>query len=222
MWFSSNKSLLDILCDSSLSFKKKDNILKKKEQLLKEIDSLSEERLVFYLFNTRLPKSIKKVLCERIDALGIIRGKKAVDYFLKNVSTRGDFLNSDLCPNLIKKAILTDLFGLDYEQVIVDKNIPIETRYLVIDLCLSSKECVRLLNKTDEVAIKDYIIEKKVVTNQEIKDVLGNLDVKTEVKNTVIDRKIDMSNIFELLDHFFGEVRSSILTRKARDIYQYI
>ena len=85
MWFSSNKSLLDILCDSSLSFKKKDNILKKKEQLLKEIDSLSEERLVFYLFNTRLPKSIKKVLCERIDALGIIRGKKAVDYYLKNL-----------------------------------------------------------------------------------------------------------------------------------------
>lgn len=222
MWFSSNKSLLDILCDSSLSFKKKENILKKKEQLLKEIDSLSEERLVFYLFNTRLPKSIKKVLCERIDALGIIRGKKAVDYFLKNVSTRREFLNSDLCPNLIKKAILTDLFGSEYDDVIVDKNIPLETRFLIIDLCLSSKDCVRLLNKIDEVAIKDYIIEKKVVTNQEIKDVLGNSDVKAEVKNTVIDRKIDMSNIFELLDHFFGEVRSSILTRKARDIDQYI
>ena len=44
MWFSSNKKLLDILCDSTVSINKKHSILdKKKELILKEINELDEE-----------------------------------------------------------------------------------------------------------------------------------------------------------------------------------
>ena len=223
MWFSSNKKLLDILCDSTVSINKKHSILdKKKELILKEINELDEEGLILYLFNTRLPKSLKKELCKRVDELGILRSKKAVDYFLKNVSSREELLNSDLCPNVIKKAIITELFGNDYNEIILDEKVPHVSKYLIIDFCLTSKDAIRLLSKVKDQEVKNYIIDNKIVSNDDIKDALTNLDIREETKNIIIDKKINMTNIFDLLDHFFGDVRSNILSRKSSDIDLYI
>ena len=80
-----------------------------------------------------------------------------------------------------------DLFGDDYSSIIVNKTIPINTRYLVVDLCLSSKDSIRELCKLKDEEIKNYILNTKIVSNDDIKDLLGNLDIRDEIKDYVFD-----------------------------------
>ena len=64
-----SKNLLSLLNSSNLSYKEKEEIIKKYDKLLrKALQNTSEEVLVDLLFSTQVPKGAKKVISQVIDS----------------------------------------------------------------------------------------------------------------------------------------------------------
>ena len=64
-----SKNLLSLLNSSKISYKEKEEIIKKYDKLLrKNLQNTSEDVLVSLLFSTQVPKIAKKVISQVIDS----------------------------------------------------------------------------------------------------------------------------------------------------------
>ena len=65
-----SKNILSILEDDSIPLSKKDDIVEKNKYVLKyAFNKLTDEQIINYLLNSKIPKSAKMVLSNNIDSL---------------------------------------------------------------------------------------------------------------------------------------------------------
>ena len=191
---------------------------------LKPIDSLSKEQIIAYLFSSTLPYSAKKIICDEVNALDFFdsRLNKIKELFIDNGDFDESLLTKDYCPNVIKKVILSEIYGNNLLNVILNSDVSLERKKLIIDLNLSVKEAIDLLKKDISLEIRNYVISSRFKVNSSIVELLKDDNVSDEIKEKIVIRNININNIFNILSEETPfSVRSLILRYKRRDIDDY-
>ena len=229
MWFT-RKSLLEILCDTSVSSLEKDKILDKKlKKVIKEIEDLKEDEIIRYLFKTKLPRKIKTIICEQVEELSNKddnTSKKKIngiiDYFSKSGLSREELLGVEFCPTIIKKQVIDDVFGSNLVDVICKKSLSNGRKKQIIDLRLSSKDAVTLLGKDISLDIKKYLIEHKLEGYSIIHDAIVNRSIPEDLVDYIITKKVTMDNIFQVVRFCFGNDKDKVYKLKEKELEDYI
>ena len=229
MWFT-RKGLLELLSDNSVSNLEKEKILDKKlKKVIKEIEDLSDEEIIRYLFKSKLPRKVKVIICEQVenlskkdDSTSKKKINNIVDVFTRSKLSREELLGVEFCPTIIKKSVIDEVFGSDLVEVICRKSLPNGRKKQIIDLRLSSKDAIVLLGKDVSEDIKKYVIETKLEGYSIIHDAIINRNIPEDLIDYIITKKVTMDNIFQVVRFCFGNDRDKVYRLKEKELEDYI
>ena len=224
------RSVLEYLDDKTVSLAKKEEYAKKrKTQLEKEITRLSEADIVRYLFNSKLPKSVKLLICSYVEKLSNSRDevsyqkvKKITSCFRSGKIINEALLGVDYCPRVLKRCVIDEVYDCDLVELLSKKNFSMARKKVIADLKLLDDEAVRLLERDIPEDFADYLIEKRIYNNRIIAMSLSDDYISDSIKEKIINRCVDMSNIFDIArDIPFTEV-TKLYRLKRKDISDFI
>ena len=228
MWFT-KKNILEVLCDKNISVDERQEVFEKnKKRVSREIRQLSDGELLDYLFTLKLPKGVRRFICEEFDFLSTtdevfknrISGIK--DEFVKRKLYSEELLGVDFCPVELKKVIIDTIYEGNLVDAIYKRGISTAKKKVIIDLRLSTSDAIELLSKDINDELKDYIIEKRINDNDAIKNCISSSELSDLVKEKIILRKINMGNIFSITRYSFGDVRALVYDLKDREMEDFI
>ena len=110
MWFITKK-ILDYVCNEDIPKEKRIKVIKNyKVRIIDELIKLNPEDLIKLLFNSKVLRELKLIICEEIDKLSIEYGdsskktiKVLIEEFKKLNIYKDKYLLSNTCPNVFKK-----------------------------------------------------------------------------------------------------------------------
>lgn len=226
MWFWF-KNIFDFLNDESVSQQEKERVLNKNlKKFKKEFNKLRSTQIIDYLFNSNIPETAKMLICEELDSLTsyqydnkFIGTKKYIKE--KNIYSE-ETLCLDYCPKYLKKEIVNEIFPRDIVPLIVDKNINIKLKKVLIEQRLSNYDAIKLLANNLEEEIIEYIIAEKINSSHEIKEAIKKDSISEELKDRIVLRKVNSDNMFNIMHMNFNGEKERIYRLKAKEIEEYI
>ncbi len=188
------------------------------------IDSLSAEQIITYLFSSDLSSSVKSLICEEVnkyssDSAKIVDIRNA---FIRRGCFDISLLDDTFCPIELKKLVVDEVYGTNLLDVICDDEVSLERKKKLISLSVSIDSAIELLEKDIPFELKSYLIDNRIVTSKAILDCLKDDDISDEIKEKIIIRKVDMSNLFSLTERVSFSIKNLIFRVKRRDIDDYI
>ena len=195
-----------------------------KPSILDSIDDLVPERVISYLFYSKLPLSIKKLICDEINKYSFDDEKilNIKSLFVSRGIFDAELLDTDFCPNELKKIIIDEVYGVNLTQIINCNDISLQRKKVIIDLRLSSSEALELLEKDIPLELRDYIIDSRISSVKDIVDSLRSDSISDEIKDKIIIRKVNMGNLFAVTKNSFYSETNRVCLLKSRDIEDYI
>ena len=195
-----SKNILSILEDDSIPLSEKDDIVEKNKYVLEHsFNKLTDEQIINYLFNSKIPKSAKRVLSNNIDSLKE-RSENKKRLFIKI---------------LFEDSI--DFWTLNYYDKKDKKNL--------IRLENIKKEFVKQNKIREDDLYHDYIPNaiKEVIINDIYKGDLNNLicesNLPIKLKKEIIDIVYDDNNCVDLLINLKNDdLKNYILNTKFNSI----
>lgn len=229
MWLLS-QSVFDYLKNEKISYKARDDYARNKAwKIRKEFKKLSSEEIIELLFNSRIPKSAKKIICKEIEKLSqsLDENNKDKYYSIKKEFVlspyqQEKYIYSSYCPKEFKKLLINNYFP-DYVDAVVLSTTPVEVKKAIIDLCIRSKEAVDLLSKNVSLDLKQYIIINCINSFYDINAILSNIDIDDGIKRAVLLGKVNLENVFSLMDEtYIPRNRNFIFNVVEKDYEDYI
>ncbi len=226
MWFWF-QNIFDYLNDESVLIEKKEKILQKKTKRVKQdFQKLLPSQILDYLFNSTLPESVKKFICDELDNLTSTEydhkflGMK--NYYEKNNLYCEELLYLDYCPKYMKKKIIDEIFDYDVKPLICDKKTSSRLKKVLIEHRLSSYESIRLLSESLPREIIDFIIDNKINSNNEIGESIKKDEISEEIKDEIVIKKVNTSNMFNIIHLSFHGEKERVYRLKDKEIEEYI
>lgn len=215
MWYLKYKSFLEYLDKSKSSEKKKEKLIKKNTLLINyEISKLSEEKLFYYLINSKVNIEVKKEILKYVSK--IIKQKS---------NPKKDEIIIELYKDKYNKSILEDLYSnygknpvtillcnkyfgtfhsFDLVRIIEYSKISIDTKKMILDLKSDDKvlDLLIYLEKNSEKIdkeLKNYIIKEMTYSDNDILNVIISSKVSKGMKKEVIKHHINISNVVKVI-----------------------
>lgn len=175
----------------------------KRIKLLKEFKNNQNYKIIDYLFNPRtsifekniVGRKLKKIL----DTLDEVELQRVKQYFFNSGYCKEKLIYSSYCPDSLKKAIFEKRYNVDDSYLLLFRKIDIRKAKILVDINdLSKANIIDLLYGPREEELKDYIIQTKIKTVDDICS-FTDMDVPGELQSEIINKKINMQNICEVL-----------------------
>ena len=117
MWFIT-RNILDYLCNDDIPKDKRIKFINNnKNRIITELNKLNPDDLIKMLFNSKVLKELKIVICERINELSTKSDanskktiKSLIEEFKKLNNFKEKYLISDTCPDILKKEIIENVY----------------------------------------------------------------------------------------------------------------
>lgn len=227
MWTS---DILKDLENKTISLSKKEELLRtKRTRFLSAVKSLNAEGIIYYLFNSKIPKTAKKLICEEVNSLSLKDDQTSRELverikieFINRIRITDSLLNAEYCPNHLKRVVIEEVYGSNLVNVITRRNLPTARKKLIIELSITSEEAKQLLEANISDELKNLIINKKITTNSDILACLRSSEISDSLKEKIIQRKVNISNIFQILRDSFPEEKLLISKIKAKTLEDYV
>ena len=229
MWFVT-KSIFDYIVNTNLSKNKKADIIRDNQRKIrKEIKHLTPKEIVQYLFNSKIPNELKRMITEEVNELSTKNddaSKKKIDRliieFKKIKCNKEKFIKSGLCPDIFKKVIIDKVYGEDLVKAVTDNAVNREIRKEIIRLNIrESEDVVKLLSKELPKDFEDYILENCFNDEYDIRRVLDSVKVSERVKERIVREKVNIDNMFKIMYLAFPNTEKLIYEIKADEIKRY-
>ena len=224
-----SKNILTNLESDKLSVEQKEALSRKKEKALnKAISSLSAKRIIYYLFESNIPKSVKKIISDKVDELGKDYNnkklKKIKEIFEESNLFKSEFLYKNYYPKELKKEIVENIYQDNVIELIIKKSIPFEIIKIIIDVKLSDYQLIDLLRKNIDQKTRDYITTNGFKTAYGIYCALCNDEISQFDKDKIIVNRINSKNLFDVLDNknLKPYTRQNIVDKKSEEIESFI
>lgn len=228
MWFIT-RNILQYLCNEDIPNEKRIKVIKNnKNKVIEELLKLSYEDLVKLLFNSKVIKELKLVICEEIDKLAKRSDgnskfitRKIIEEFKKLNYCKDKYLLSDTCPNVFKEEIINELYPKAYNAV-KDVKVSKKVKKVIMKLSLSTYDFERLLKSDLTQDMKEYIIDECLDSSYGMKSVLDNSEISNELKDRLIDRKINKDNLFSVLEYADTSTIEYVLEKKSKEFEEFL
>lgn len=224
MWFFT-KNILGYLCNEDISNNKRLTVLRLyKERVKEEIEKLSPNELIQYLFNSKSLKELKIMICDYINELSNKYGDEAknkrtslIEQFNKIGTYKPSYITSDTCPDILKKETISHLYkDKPYDVVKLSKESK-KIKKEILRLCLSREQLIRLLNREISEDLKEHIIDVCLTSNYDLNSVLTNANVPDRFKQRVLDKRINKDNLYSFIDIVDNDLIEYVLKEKAKE-----
>ncbi len=219
--------MLTYLNKNDISKEKKIQLIKsQKMRIIEELKKLSSKEIINYLFNSKVLVELKEVICEYVNELDSkynndakVRCDEILKEFKKLNKKKESYITSDTCPNVIKKYLITELYGAKLKKVVLGNKVSNKIKANIVNLCLSSYELKNLLASSDlPINLRDYIIDKCMDNTSVLKVVLDSNDLPDDVLEDIVVKKVNSKNIFEVVKYVNQYVGDYIFKVKGKDI----
>lgn len=223
-------NVLESLNNSSISLSRREELAEKMHgQLVMEIKHLKAENIVRYLFNSKLPKKVKKIIADEVEwlsssdsAYASDKIKKIKTIFRSNVTIYDSLLDVIYCPNILKEIVIDEVYKDDIVDLLCKKTLSLKRKKTIVDLRLSKADSIRLLERNVSEDLKNYVIERRVNDDETINKCLLNDKISEDVRKRIVVTKIDMSNIFRITRSVPFSVQSFVFKLKEKEKDDYI
>lgn len=176
--------------ETSSSYKEKDIIVKNNMSLfLSALNKMSDSEIIRFYLNIKIGKNIKSIIASNIDKRLI---KEEMYIMLDNYSFKKSDILKKYYPKIIKRYIVSKLDVIEE----LNKKESFEYKKEIV-LNISDSEVSRVLKEVIDQSIIDVIINK--LNKKVIGEILNDAYISGEVKSKVIEEKIDVNNILEIL-----------------------
>lgn len=227
MWFLGRK-LLVYLSDDKISLEKRLEVFdKKRSQVIKEFEKLTELEIINYLFKSTLPVEVKELISQEVDKIAVkdangVRFKNIKNAFLRRYAKCEDVLNLDYCPTCFKKIVIDNVYGTDIIKVLGNKSVSLDKKKAIIDAKLSCRSAINLLNDDLDEELINFIIDTKIISEEMIKECLSNRYLSEKIKEKIVARSVTMNNFFSLTRYCLQKDREFIFKVKEKELEDYI
>lgn len=227
MWTS---DILKDLENKAISLSKKEELLRtKRTRFLSAVKSLNAEGIIYYLFNSKIPKTAKKLICEEVNMLSLKDDEtsrelieKIKTEFINRIRITDSLLNAEYCPNNLKRVVIEEVYGSNLVNTITSKNLPTARKKLIIELCLPDSSAKELLEAEISDELKSFIINKRINQNTDILACIKSDKISDSLKEKIIQRKINITNIFQILRDSLPEERMLIEQIKEKTLEEFV
>ena len=224
--FVTRGNILSLLNRQDISYKEKETIIKKHNRLLKSaLENLNSNILVEYLFDGKIPKSAKKIIKEIID-------DKSNNYeFAKNIEEsfqkHHGYKESDLFkshyPDILKKYIVKYLYNENILEILSSRKKDKKLKQLIIYYGVDSLLLADFLASTEDQDLIKYSLETKFYNIDNITTILYSEKINIEIKELIIKRFINVTNILEVLEKpSTEEIKNKIVELKNQELLDRI
>lgn len=228
MWFIT-KNILEYLCNEDIPKEKRIKYIKNnKVKIVEEINKLSAEELLRYLFNSKVLKELKLIICEQINEIASQYGDKSkkltrdlIKEFKKLNNYKEKFLLSDTCPDVLKKEIIDQLYPKAYDTVKTGK-VSKKIKKVILKLSLSRYQLEKLLNRKIDEDLKDYILMECLDSNYDIRSALDDKNIPIYLKEKLVNKRITMENLFSVVENANKDTIEYILELKSKEFDDYL
>lgn len=232
MWLLlSYKTILEYLDKSKDSDLKKDKIISRKQERIKnEISKLQIKELVYYLFDSQINIDVKKLIIERIEEIFLNTWEK------DNITTITELITSkNIDPKTLEKLYKTygknsvttllseKLYPDSLCEIVKNKSISTKSKQMLIILKFNSNDIVKILEDPDDKELLYFIIKEPKYRYQDIKEVLNSTKIAESIKEEIIKYQINISNIQDLLASYLNkESKEKVFEMKSSIINEII
>ena len=224
MWFI-KRDVLGYICDNSKSQEKRIKFIKSnKDIVINEIKKLESEELIKLLFNSKVLKEFKKIICEYINDVSKKYGSDSAKRVMSLKEAFNEighysqkYILSDTCPDIFKVETISHLYTEKPYDMVKNKKVSKKIKKVILKSCLTSEQLVRLLCRKIPDYLKLYIIDECLDDKYELKMVLYNDKVDDRYKERIFETRITNEELFSFLDNSDGSVIEYVLNLKDKE-----
>ena len=224
--FVTRGNILSLLCSTNISYKEKESIIKKYDKLLKKaLENANSSTLVELLFSGKVPKSAKRIISEVID----YRTSSFEVYceFEKIFEQYNCYKESDLYkvhyPKILKKYIVKYLYKENILDVLSSRKKDKKLKQLIIYYGVDNLLLIDFLSSSENQELIKYSLETKFYNIDNITTILYSEKINIELKELIIKRFINVTNILEVLEKpSTEEIKNKIVELKNQELLDRI
>lgn len=224
--FVTRGNILSLLCSTNISYKEKESIIKKYDKLLKKaLENANSSTLVELLFSGKVPKSAKRIISEVID----YRTASFEVYceFEKIFEQYNCYKESDLYkahyPKILKKYIVKYLYKENILDVLSSRKKDKKLKQLIIYYGVDNLLLIDFLSSSENQELIKYSLETKFYNIDNITTILYSEKINIELKELIIKRFINVTNILEVLEKpSTEEIKNKIVELKNQELLDRI
>ena len=229
MWFIT-RNILDYLCNDDIPKDKRIKFINNnKNRIITELNKLNPDDLIKMLFNSKVLKELKIVICERINELSTKSDanskktiKSLIEEFKKLNNFKEKYLISDTCPDILKKEIIENVYITKPYDIVKKGKVSKKIKKVILRLSLSRSQLERLLNRDIPSDLKEYIIDECLDSNYDLRSVLENSSVPEQFKLRVVEKRINKDNLFSFLEYANASTVDYVLGIKSKEFDEYL
>ena len=229
MWFIT-KNILEYLCNEDIPKEKRIKYIKNnKNKVMDELIKLSPEELINMLFNSKVLKELKVVICEGINDLSTKyddsskNTRKVLLSKFKDLNNYKErYIISDTCPDIFKKEIIEKLYNDKPYDVVKKGKVSKKIKKVIMKLCLSRYQLERLLDRDIPYDLKLYIVDECFDSDYDLRSALSNDKIADEFKERIIEKRVDKDNLFKFLEYANQSTIEYVLSMKSKEFNEYL
>lgn len=213
-------NIISILKSKNISYKEKEKIVNKKYKLLtKVLENTSLIELIKYLFDNKIPKSVKYIISQIINNRNLTHDELAEieKYLHKQNVFKESYLLKDIYPKIIKKNIINILYKGNIIEILNSDKKTLELKKRIIDIAVDKKMISTVLCSINNENLINYILDTKF---NNIDNIIAFLSgKKTKFIEIIIERYINETNILKILSYPLSEdTKDEIIKQKYNEL----
>ena len=138
MWFIT-KNILEYVCNEDIPKEKRIKVIKNnKNRVIDELIKLSPEEVIKMLYNSKVLKEVKEIICEKINELSTSsddKDKKTIKKLLNSFNDLHPYseknLVSDTCPDVFKVEIINNLYSEKPYDMVKKSKVPKKVKKII-------------------------------------------------------------------------------------------
>ena len=224
--FVTRGNILSLISSTKISYKEKESIIKKNDKLLKKVlQNANPNLLVEYLFDGKIPKSVKKIIKTVIEdkSNNYEFNKKLKHLFQQHQGYKESDLFKSHFPDVLKSYIVKYLYNGDILEILNSNKKDQKLKELIILYGVNDNLLAEFLSSSSDKELIKYCLENKFKDSNNIAYVLYSEKISVELKEHIIKRFINEDNIFEVLKKpSTEEIKNKIIELKKEELFQKI
>lgn len=239
-WWLRYRSLLKYFEYSKDKDSKKQKILDKNELLVDaEISKLSNEKLLYYLFNNNINNVLRNKIIKRINNFTLEKRNELIEiskkrnYSLNMLEHYNDI--GDKCiiiDELIKEKTYSEISKLlkrdekDIIKLFNNNDIPFRYKKILINYYSKDQAVIcKILNKVKDTKVIDYTIYGNKYSSTVIASILFTFNITDDIKEKILKYQIDENNVIDVLSSSLmasDDFRNVILKYKKEELLKNV
>jgi len=229
MWFIT-RNILEYVCNEDIPKEKRIKTIKRsKNIIIDELIKLSPEDLIKLLFNSKVLKELKEIICGKVNELSTSNDekdkkstKRLIDTFNKLGIYSEKNLISDNCPDVFKIEIIDHLYSEKPYDIVKKGKVSKKIKKIILRLSLNKIQLERLLKRDIPEDLKEYILEECLDSNYDIRSVLEDSEIDEELKEKLVKKRINKDNLFKVVEYANSSTIEYVLNLKSKEFDEYL